>query len=78
LAEREAIERLMTVKRLISTADAEELSQKLGLQLDTVIPAREALGDLDSMPRIRAFYDHQVQPKAQPSNWQKSNTSDMC
>lgn len=64
LSEREAIERLMTVKRLISTADAEELNQKLGLQLATILPARQALGDLDSMPRIRAFYDHQVQPKA--------------
>ena len=64
LAEREAIERLMTVKSLISTADADELNQKLGLQLATVIPARETLGALDSMPRIRAFYDHQVQPKA--------------
>jgi hypothetical protein len=64
LAEREAIDRLMTVKRMISTPDAKELNQKFGLHLPTILPARQALGNLNSMPRIRAFYDHQVQPRA--------------
>jgi hypothetical protein len=64
LAEREAVERLMTVKRLISTVEAEELNQKFGLQLTTIIPFRQAFGDLDSLPRIGAFYDHQVGSQA--------------
>ena len=60
LPEREVVERLMTAWRLISAADAKALDQQYGLHLTTVIPSREELGDLTSLPRIRAFYEHQV------------------
>jgi hypothetical protein len=66
LPEREAIERLMTAWRLISTVEARAMDGQLALQLATVIPPREDLGDMASLPRIRAFYDHQIRQSPQP------------
>lgn len=60
LAEREVIERLMTTFRLISTDEAKLLDKKYGLQLVTAIPSQDELGDMAAMPRLRAFYDHQI------------------
>ncbi|MFT3870925.1 MAG: hypothetical protein QM715_20925 [Nibricoccus sp.] len=60
LPEREAIERFMIVWRLISAPEAKVLDQQYGLELHTAVPIKEALGDLSSLPRVRAFYQHQV------------------
>ncbi len=66
LPERDVVERLMTTWRLVSTDEAKTLDQLYGLALATVIPAPEELGDLSALPRVRAFYEHQVM-RARPT-----------
>lgn len=64
LSEREAVERFMATKRVITSAGARRLEKKFALNLFEAIPARRTLGKAGELPRLRAFYKHQME---QPS-----------
>jgi hypothetical protein len=60
LPEREVIERLMAAWHLVASAEALDLDRKHTLRLFTVSPSRDELGDLAGLPKVGAFYEHQV------------------
>jgi len=62
LAERDAIERYMSTLRVIKESVAREAEARHNLNLSRAIPAREKLAELPRLPRLTAFYDHQIRP----------------
>lgn len=58
LPEREAVERFMATLRIV--AKAAQLNTRHGLNLTEAIPNRANLPKLDSLPKLRAFYQHQM------------------
>ena len=67
LSEREVMERFMATWRVITGAEAGRMEKKHALDVVSAIPAREALGKIGDMPRIRAFYEHQIERKKRPN-----------
>lgn len=65
LPEREAVERFMATQRVIAHRSSRQLDQKFALQLSEAIPAQSALGELTSLPRIRAFFEHQIDKRSE-------------
>ena len=63
LAEREAVERFMTTRRVTTSGVALRLERKFALGISGAIPARDSLGKTGELRRIRAFYDHQIEDK---------------
>ncbi len=61
LSDREAVERFMATQRVIMNRQAQQLEKKFALGLSAAIPARDMLGDAALPPRLRAFYEHQVE-----------------
>lgn len=61
LTEREAVERFMATLR--TSATAKELNLALGLNLSAAIPPKTALLSLDGLPKLKAFYDHQIEKR---------------
>lgn len=66
LSEREVVERLMATWRVVTSAEAGRMEKKYALGLSSAIPAREAIGKAGDMPRIRAFFEHQIEQKKRP------------
>lgn len=64
LSERETVERFMATHRVVSNAGARRLEKKLALGLSSAIPARSTLGKAGELPRLRAFFEHQVERKS--------------
>lgn len=63
LSQREVVERLMGTWRIITNAQAARMEKRYGLELFRAIPPREAIGKAGDLPRIKAFYTHQVAPE---------------
>jgi hypothetical protein len=66
IAERDAVDRFMDTLRIIRSVQAQEMGQKFDLRLNEAIPARESLKELPRLPRLLAFYDHQMRQKQGP------------
>ncbi len=62
LSEREAVERFMAAQRVITSTKARALEKRYKLGLSAAVPARTSLGVMKAYSRLRAFYDHQVDP----------------
>jgi hypothetical protein len=58
LDEREAVERFMATLR--TQSKWKQLDARHGLNLKEAIPGYSELPGLDSLPKLRAFYDHQI------------------
>jgi hypothetical protein len=63
LSEREAVERFMAAHRVVTNASARRLEKKFALELSSAIPARNTLGKAGELPRLRAFFKHQIEQK---------------
>ncbi|MEO5957562.1 MAG: hypothetical protein ABIZ49_04945, partial [Opitutaceae bacterium] len=63
LSEREAVQRFMAAQRVVTSARARRLETKFDLGLSGAIPARNSLGKTADLPRLRAFYEHQIERK---------------
>ena len=61
IPEREAVDRFMEAHRITTTAKAQQLDRAHNLKLVAAIPNREVLGNLSELPRLCAFYEHQIQ-----------------
>lgn len=59
LSEKEAVERFMASYRTIAAAGA--LDASFGLNLDSAIPKQGALSKIDELPKLKAFYAHQIE-----------------
>jgi hypothetical protein len=66
ITERDAVDRFMATLQVLRTAEAREMDRRHKLGLLTAIPARASLQGLTGLPRLLAFYDHQVQQKQGP------------
>lgn len=66
LSEREVVERFMATWRVITNAVASRLEKRYSLGVLSAIPAQKAIGKAGDMPRIRAFYEHQIERKKRP------------
>jgi hypothetical protein len=60
IPEREAVDRFMSANKVISSKRARVLDEKFDLRLGYAIPAMSSLGSLKFLPRVQAFYKHQV------------------
>lgn len=61
LSEREAVERFMSTHRVTTSPAARRLDQLCNLKVASAIPNRETLKELTAFPKLRAFYDHQIE-----------------
>jgi hypothetical protein len=68
LSEREVIERLMATWRVITSAEARRMGEKYALGLSSAIPTRETIGKAGDLPRIQAFYEHQIERRTGPKS----------
>ena len=64
--ERDAIDRYMDTLRVIQTAQAQLMDAKFDLRLIEAMPARAKLTELAQLPRLAAFFDHQVRQDQGP------------
>ena len=63
VTERDAIDRFMDTLRVIQMTQAQTLNLSFDLNLEKAIPARASLKDLSRLPRLAAFYDHQMKSR---------------
>lgn len=68
LSEREVVQRFMATWRVVTTAAARRLEKGYALGILDAIPSPEALGKAADMPRIQAFYRHQVAQQKAPTS----------
>lgn len=68
LSERETVERFVAVHRVTTSTKAQGLEKRYELGLSAAVPARASLDALKAFPRLRAFYDHQVETPPRHSN----------
>lgn len=61
LSEREVVERFMATWRVITNAETDRLEKRYALDVLSAIPVRKAIGKAGNLPRIRAFYTHQIE-----------------
>jgi hypothetical protein len=64
LSEQEVVESFMATWRVITSVKADRMESKYALGLMNAIPARDAIGEVGDMPRIRAFYAHRTEPQS--------------
>lgn len=60
ISERDAVKRFMSAVAIIRSSDARAMDRRHGLNLDSAMPGKSMLPDLAKLPRIGAFYDHQI------------------
>ncbi len=66
MSERDAVDRFMGTLNVTRDAQAVALDHQHDLGLATSIPRREILGELYRLPRLLAYYDHQIRAHQGP------------
>ncbi len=66
ISERDAIDRFTSTFRVVQAEIAKAMDVRFDLGLSSTIPARVNFAEINRLPRLLAFYDHQVGAKQGP------------
>lgn len=66
ISERDAVDRFMAMFRVIRDPLASAMANRHALDLNSAIPTRGSLAELNGLPRLLAFFDNQIRAKQGP------------